>query len=156
MRVAVAASCEPPRAGGVVCHDDGMAPIIPLDDAGNPFPTRAEWVPPRVVLAVGGRVRDIEGGAFFVDPDGVEECIRKLRAAADELGPAIQQARRAVFRPPGNDHVSTNMARQAEIMSTRAVLFIEKWQQQIMSTVAALEAQLAAYRKVDEHNAGLT
>ncbi len=92
------------------------------------------------------------GGSFRIDPERAQKCINGLRAAVLDLFDLEHRAKVLAFPPPAYDEVSLNLVVQGAAMAERAQAYVATWRRQIADTADALEAQLAAYRAVEEQN----
>ncbi|NMH99625.1 PE domain-containing protein [Pseudonocardia acidicola] len=94
----------------------------------------------------------VGAGAFYIDPERAQECIDRLKAVALDVADVLPSLLTAYFSPPARDEVSANMTQQAWEMLRQSEAFVRAWRDDIASTVAALEQQLAAYRRAETAN----
>jgi hypothetical protein len=84
-----------------------------------------------------------------VDPDRVEDLVRKLRGVVDEVLGLERGMAPYLVVSPGSDAVSVNAAEQSNLMLDRARLYLAEWRRQLLITAEALERQLEAYLEAD-------
>lgn len=104
------------------------------------------------VLSDGAAGGGSEG--FRVDPERIDDAIRKLDGILYDLRETLNICRRVRFNPPGFDDVSINAANNSALMGQRAAAYISAWMQQIGATRDALGQELADYTATDKANAG--
>jgi hypothetical protein len=103
---------------------------------------------PPIKLAIEGMT-----GAFLVDPDRAENFITEVDGCVHMLDDAKQAARDAGdVKPPGGDPVTENAVIQANTMAENALQAITAYQERLRSTVAGLQADLAAYHTAEQNN----
>lgn len=101
-------------------------------------------------LAGGGGGSGMSGG-FLVDPDRVDMAIRQLTDVIFRVEDRLVDD--LTFPAPGQDEVSLNLRDNGIELARRAETFVRTWLMQLQEARAALQAELDAYRRVENENA---
>jgi hypothetical protein len=94
------------------------------------------------------------GQGFLVDPERAQAAIATLTGVIHDLEAGMAELGLRWTRAPGIDPVSVRLGENMELMRQRALAYVLGWTEQIEATRDALQAQVDAYRRVDESNAG--
>lgn len=94
------------------------------------------------------------GDGFLVDPERAEAALAQLDRAILDIRQSLNAFSISAVPPPARDEVSMNLARQIAVMDTRAQVYVRAWADQLQEFRDAVQAQVDAYRRVDDENAG--
>lgn len=87
---------------------------------------------------------------FLVDPEKAEAAIARLDEAILDIKQSLSSFRARRVEAPARDAVSVNLAVQIREMDRRAEAFVRTWADQIQAHRDAIQAQIDAYRRVDD------